>query len=141
MVPEINWWAVLAATASSMAVGSIWYARKVFGIRWMRLAKIDENAPGEGAAPAIIVTLFVSFVTAAVLAGSAALAQNFYHGNFLVNCLVTGVFLWAGFTASRMITHDVFEGRPANLTILNLAHELVTVLVMAVVIGLFGISG
>ncbi|TAL41587.1 MAG: DUF1761 domain-containing protein [Salinibacterium sp.] len=140
MVPEINWWAVLAATASSMVVGSVWYARKVFGTRWMRLAKIDENAPSEGAVAAIIVTLFVSFITAAVLAGSAALAQNFYHGNFLVNCLVTAVVLWAGFSASRIITHDVFEGRPANLTILNLAHELVTVLVMALVIGLFGIS-
>jgi hypothetical protein len=139
MVPEINWLAVLVATASSMLVGAVWYARKVFGQRWMRLANIDEAATQQGAAIAIVITILVSFVTASVLAGSAALAQNFYHGNFLVNCLVTGTFLWAGFTASRLITHDLFERRPANLTILNLAHELVTILVMALVIGLFGI--
>ena len=31
MVPEINYWAVLLATASSMVVGSIWYTPK--GVR------------------------------------------------------------------------------------------------------------
>ncbi|MCU1422915.1 MAG: hypothetical protein JWN36_2566 [Microbacteriaceae bacterium] len=139
MVPEINWLAVVLATVSSMVVGSVWYMRKVFGARWIRLAKVDESTMGNGAA-AIIVTVVVSFITAAVLAGSAAIAQNFYHGNFLLNCVVTGVILWAGFTAARFITHDVFERRPANLTILNLAHELVTILVMALVIGAFGIS-
>ena len=43
----------------------------------------------------------------------------------------------AGFTASRFITHDAFEGRPAALTVMNIAHELVTVLVMAVIIGVW----
>lgn len=140
MVPEINWLAVVLATASSMVVGAIWYARKVFGNRWIRLAKVDEATIGQGAVGSIIVTILVSFITAAVLAGSAAIAQNFYHGNFLLNCLVTGVILWAGFTAARFITHDAFERRPANLTTLNLAHELVTILVMALIIGAFGIS-
>jgi len=40
MVPEINYWAVLLATASSMVVGSIWYAPKVFGTRWSKLANV-----------------------------------------------------------------------------------------------------
>lgn len=35
----------------------------------------------------------------------------------------------------------MFEGRPAGLTVLNSAHELVTFVVMALVIGLFSISG
>ncbi|MET1156149.1 MAG: DUF1761 domain-containing protein, partial [Arthrobacter sp.] len=46
----------------------------------------------------------------------------------------------AGFTAARFVTHDAFEGRPAGLTVLNIVHELVTFLVMALIIGLFGIS-
>lgn len=82
----------------------------------------------------------MSFITASVLAGAAAIAQNFYGGNFLVNTLVTAVILWAGFTAARVITHDAFERRPAALTTLTIAHELVTVIVMALIIGLFGIS-
>lgn len=139
MVPEINWLAVVLATISSMIVGAIWYAKPVFGKRWMRLAKIDEGTMGNGV-PQIIVTIIVSFITAAVLAGAAAIAQNFYGGSFLVNTLVTAVILWAGFTAARVITHDAFERRPAALTVLTIAHELVTILVMALIIGLFGIS-
>jgi hypothetical protein len=139
MVPEINWLAVALATVSSMIVGSVWYARKVFGTRWMRLAKIDEATMGNGVG-AIIATIIVSFITASVLAGSAAIAQNFYGGNFLLNTVITGVILWAGFTAARFVTHDAFERRPSGLTTLTLAHELVTIVIMALIIGAFGIS-
>jgi hypothetical protein len=122
-----------------MIVGSVWYARKVFGTRWMRLAKIDEASMGNGVG-AIIATVIVSFITASVLAGSAAIAQHFYGGNFLANTVITGVILWAGFTAARVITHDAFERRPSALTTLTLAHELVTIVIMALIIGAFGIS-
>lgn len=140
MVPEINIWAVLLATASSLAVGTIWYARRVFGERWIRLADVtDEHLSSRSPYP-IVATVIVSFVTALVLAGSAAIAQAFYGGPFLFNTVITAVILWAGFTAARLITHDAFEGRPKALTLLTMSHELVTVLVMALIIGAFGIS-
>jgi hypothetical protein len=140
MIPEINIWAVLLATLSSMVVGSVWYTPKVFGNYWMRVAKVTPSGDAKDAVKPILITLVVSFVSALVLAGSAAISQHFYGGNFLVNTLVTAVILWAGFTAARFITHDAFEGRPAGLTALNCAHELVTLTVMALIIGLFGIS-
>jgi fatty acid desaturase len=140
MVPEINIWAVLLATVSSMVVGSIWYTRAVFGRYWMKAVGHTEESMKGGGTGAIIVTVIVSFITASVLAGAAAIAQNFYGGNFLANTLLTGIILWAGFTAARMVTHDAFDRRPAGLTVLNLAHELVTILFMALIIGLFGIS-
>jgi hypothetical protein len=140
MIPEINIWAVLLATLSSMVVGSIWYTPKVFGNYWMRVGKVTPGSDSKDAVKPILITLLASFVTAVVLAGAAALSQHFYGGNFLANSLITAVILWAGFTASRFITHDAFEGRPAGLTLLNCVHELVTLLVMALIIGLFGIS-
>ena len=54
-----------------------------------------------------------------------------------LSATVTAVALWAGFTAARFITHDAFEGRPTNLTVMNIAHELVTVVVMAIIIGVW----
>ncbi|MWB99000.1 DUF1761 domain-containing protein [Agromyces seonyuensis] len=140
MVPEINYWAVLVATVSTMIVGSVWYTPKVFGTRWMQLAKVDPDAQGSAVGP-IVVTVLVSFVSAWVLAGAAYIAWSFYSGSFFWNALFTGVILWAGFTAARFITHDAFEGRPANLTILNIAHELVTVIVMALIIGVWPPAG
>jgi hypothetical protein len=141
MVPEINYWAVLLATLSSMLVGSIWYAPKVFGTRWAALAKVDMDRPGASAVGPIVVTVLVSFVTAWVLAGATSIAWHFYGGGFLVGALFTAGTLWAGFTAARFITHDAFEGRPAALTTMNIAHELVTVVVMALIIGAWPPAG
>ncbi len=139
MIPEINYWAVLLATLSTMVVGSIWYTPKVFGNYWMRVAKVEPD--GKSAVGAIIATLLVSFVSSWVLAGATVIAWHFYGGSFLVNALVTALILWAGFTAARFITHDAFERRPAGLTTLNIAHELVTFVVMAVIIGVWPPAG
>ena len=136
MVPEINYWAVILATLSSMLVGSVWYTPKVFGNYWMREAGITPSGDAKDAIRPIAITLVVSFVTAWVLAGASFISFEFYGGSFLVNALVTAVILWAGFTAARFITHDAFDGRTRGLTILNCAHELVTVLLMALIIGL-----
>lgn len=140
MVPEINYWAVLLATLSSMVVGSIWYSMKVFGRRWAQLAKVDMDRGGSAVIP-ILVTLIVSFLTAWILAGSTYLAWEFYGGGYLLAALGTGVILWAGFTAARFITHDAFEGRPTSLTVLNIAHELVTIVIMAIIIGVWPPAG
>lgn len=136
-IPAINYIAVLLAAVSSMIVGAIWYAKPVFGRTWMRLSNItDEDMKKNPVAP-LVITFLVSILTALVLAGATTLAHAFYEGNFLVDALLTAAILWIGFTAARMLTHDLFDRRPANLTVLNMAHELVTVLVMAVIIGVW----
>lgn len=141
MVPEINYWAVVLATLSSMVVGSIWYTPKVFGDRWMRLAKVTPDRKGSSAIVPIVVTVLVSFITAWVLAGATAISWHFYGGEYWWNAIVTAVVLWAGFTAARFITHDAFEGRPSSLTVLNIGHELLLMLIMAVIIGVWPPAG
>lgn len=141
MVPEINYWAVLLAMLSSMVVGSIWYTPKVFGTRWARLANVDMTGSARSAVWPIVTTVLVSFITAWVLAGASAIAWHFYDGSFFWGTIVTAVLLWAGFTAARFITHDAFEGRPTALTTLNIGHELVTLVIMAVIIGVWPPAG
>ncbi|MBF0671851.1 MAG: DUF1761 domain-containing protein [Salinibacterium sp.] len=138
MVPEINWLAVIVATVATIAVGSTWYTPKVFGTIWAKDARVRPH--DNGWVP-IIVGVVTGFVTSWVLAGSAAIAHHFYGGSFLGNSLVTSIILWAGLTAARVITHDSFENRPRRLTLLTIGHELVTFLAIALIIGLFGISG
>lgn len=143
LVPEINYWAVLLATLSTMVVGSVWYAPPVFGKRWAQLAGVDMNREMTAlqAWLPIIVTVFVSFITAWVLAGAVTIAWHFYGGSFFWGSIVTSVVLWAGLTAARFITHDQFERRPSSLTLMNIAHELVTFLVMAIIIGVWPPAG
>jgi hypothetical protein len=113
-----------------MAVGAVWYTPRVFGNAWMRLAKVEPS--GSLVAP-LVVTLVVSFLSAWVLAGAAYIAWQFYGGSFLWGAVATALFLWVGFTAARFVTHDAFEGRPVPLTAMNVAHELVTFLVIIAV--------
>ena len=72
-----------------------------------------------------------------MLALATQVAWESLGGNYLVMAITTGLMLWAGFTAARFITHDAFEGRPTALTTLNIAHELVTVVIMGVLIGVW----
>jgi uncharacterized protein DUF1761 len=137
MIPAINYWAVILATLSSMVVGSIWYTPKVFGNYWMKKAGITPSGKASDAFGPILTTVLVSFVTAWVLAGASYISWDFYGGGFLWAAVVTGIVLWAGFTAARFITHDAFDNRPSGLTVLNIAHELVTIVVMAVIIGVW----
>lgn len=138
MTPDINYWAVIVATLSSMVVGSIWYTPRVFGKYWMRVTGVDPSTgKASDAVVPIVVTLLVSFITAWVLAGAAFISQDFYGGSFLGNSVITALVLWAGFTAARFVTHDAFDKRPSGLTILNISHELVTIVIMALIIGVW----
>jgi hypothetical protein len=136
---EVNYLAVVLAMLSSMVVGSIWYARPVFGNTWIKLAKINMNKKGPSVWVPIAVTAVVSLLTAYVLAHVAFLSHEFFDNSFLQDSLSTAFWLWLGLTAARFVTHDAFEGRPWKLTLLNCAHELVTILLMGLIIGLFGV--
>lgn len=135
---EINIWAVALAMVSSMVIGSIWYAKPVFGGVWMKWAKVNPTKRSNAMMP-IITTAAVSLVTAYVLAHVTYLSNQFFDDSFLQDALTTAFWMWLGFTAARMLTHDLFEGRPVKLTLLNITHEFVTIMVMGLVIGVMGL--
>lgn len=138
---QINLWAVVLATVASMVIGFIWYMPSVFGNVWMKLTKLDPKemkARGSAAGP-IVTTIIVSLITAYVLAHMAYLSHHFFNNSFFQDSVTTAFWAWLGFTVARFVTHDVFEGRPVKLTVLNSAHELVTIIAMGAVIGWMGV--
>lgn len=136
-VPEINYLAVAGAVVASMVVGFVYYHPKVMGSRWMRAIGHDEESISSGAGSWVYgVVVVASFVTAWVLAGATWLSYEFHGGSFLVNALVTAVILWLGLTAARVVVHDGFDPRGFRVTPYTLLNGLVTVLAMALVIGL-----
>ena len=134
---QVNMWAVLLAAVTSMVVGSLWYSRSVFGDVWGKLAKVDmSKKPAPGQMVWLLGSTFVaSLVTAYVLAHVAYLSNQFFENSFMSAALQTAFWLWLGFTAARVYTHDAYEGRRKKLTLLTVSHELVTFLAMALVIG------
>jgi FtsH-binding integral membrane protein len=134
---EINYLAVFLAGLSSMVVGAIWYAKPVMGNTWQKLVGLKDEDLQKGMAKAMILTLLASMVTAYVLAHVAFLSNKFFGHSFMQDAVMTAFWLWLGFTAARMLTHDLFERRPTKLTMMALTYELITILVMGVIIGMF----
>ena len=132
---QINYLGVLLAAVSSMVVGSIWYMPTVFGNKWSKLSKVDLKKMGANPAKTYGLTFVASLITAFVLAHISFIANSFYHNSFIYDAVMTAFWMWLGFTATRILVHDLFENRPSNLTFLNVAHELVTLVVMALVLG------
>ena len=135
---ELNWIAIILAALSTMVVGSLWYG-PLFGKVWAKLAKVNVNRNMSGVeAASLYMTAFLgSLITAIVLAMAAYVSYDFFGGSYLWNAVTITVLLWLGFTAARIHMHDSFETRPKKLTSLTLSHELVTLLIMAVIIGVW----
>lgn len=140
---SVNYLAVLLAAASSMVVGSIWYAQGVFGKTWAKLAKVNMNKKVSGSEMTRLLglTFLASLVTAYILAHVAFLSNEFFRNDFIQDALTTAFWLWLGLTAARIYTHDLFEGRPGKLTLLSAGNELTTLLVMGLIIGAMGHPG
>lgn len=122
-----------------MAVGAVWYSPAGFFNQWSRLAHIKHDpSKMTGKQMAWLYgSVFVASLTLAyVLAHVSFLSNQFFKHTMLQDALTTAFWLWLGFTAARIYVHDAFEGRRKKLTLVNSAHELLTVLIMAVIIGL-----
>lgn len=133
---EVNYLAVLLAALSSMVVGSVWYAPSVFGNTWMKLAHIERKKQMSTSDKLMFVWVFLlSLLTAYVLAHVTFLANRFFGNSFLQDALSTAFWVWLGFVVTRILTHSMFERKPAKLNLLALGNELVTIMVMGLIIG------
>jgi uncharacterized membrane protein len=140
MEVEINWIAVGLATLSSMVVGSIWYAKPVFGALWMRLAKLDEKKM-EAAKdmPRIMsIALVMSFLAAFVIAHVSDISKEFFEVPALSAALLSALWLWLGISVTTVVVHDIFERRPVKLSLLTIGNQFFTLMAMGLIIGLFG---
>lgn len=137
---EVNFWAVLVATVASFIVGMIWYAPGVFGEKWRKLIKMDKKVMDKGPAPsAWVLTVLGAFLQAYVLACVTFLMANYFDGNsWMQSALMSGLWMWLGFQLSMILTHDSFEQRPLNLSVLTAGNQLATLTAMALAIGWIG---
>ena len=137
MQVEIRITAVLLAMIASMVIGGIWYDRHVFGSVWARLAglDIDRKVTSREMMKLLTLQMLASLVTAYVLAHFVWYTHAFNKGSWMADALQCAFWAWLGFTACRLLMHDIFEGRRKKLTLLNAAFELVALLAMGAIIG------
>ena len=135
----VNWLAVVLAAAAAWILGSLWYAKPVFGAMWMKLAKVESNKKTMRPLPVALVIAFGAWLLAAlVVAHIAALANAFYDVDALSTALNTAFWLWVGISLTTIVLHDTFEGRHWKVSFINSSYQFFGLLVVGLIIGLFG---
>lgn len=135
MSVAINLWAVLLAGVSSMVIGTLYYAKPVYGKEWMKLAKIDEKKL-EKTMPRVMPLVFLAaLLTAYVVAYLTFLYHQFFLGSWLGAGVMAAMILWLGGSATTLFVHNSLDQRPSRLTIISIANRLVSILAMGLIIG------
>ena len=133
----INYIVVLIAAIASMIVGALWYSPLLFGNLWAKLSNFSksdmEKAKKKGMGSSYFMAFIGSLVTAFVLAAFINLAG----AESLRVALEIAFWLWLGFIATTTLSSVLWEGKPVKLYMLNNAHNLVSILIMAAIIASF----
>ena len=137
---QVSFWGVIIAALSSLFVGALWYSPLLFVKPWTKLARIDtKKTGGPSVWQPIAISFVVSLVMAYVLAHVSFLSFRFFGISFFQSAVTTAFWMWLGFSVTRVISHDGFEGRPFQLTLITIGNEFVTYMLMGLIIGLIGI--
>jgi hypothetical protein len=129
--PEaINWLAVLLAAVAHQAIGFLWYG-PLFGRLWMERRGLSREQVAAGGGGAIAVATVASLVMSAAFALLLTIPPNVS----VVNGVVWGLVLGAGFVATTTIINGVFEARDRTVIVLYAAYEIVALMVMGAILG------
>ena len=129
---ELNYLAILAATAASFVLGGLWYSPVLFGKIWMVETGITEESAQQRNMVkvfglAILATLIVAFNLAAFLGPEASLTSGAFYG-FLAG---------AGWVAMAFAINDLFEGRTLRLFAINAGYHTLSFTLMGAIIGVW----
>ena len=134
---SISWLAVVAAIVVGMAVAWGWYSDwGLVGGVWRELTGVTkEDSVSAGKRPFLVLVASI-VVTALALAAASSIASGFFDTDAFWVALTVGLVAWLGFSLSTLAQHNGFEQKPARLTVINSAYQLVLFLGMAIPIGL-----
>lgn len=125
-----NWLGIVLATVAAMVIGSLWYSKLLFGNQWQKLVGLKDSDMKKGMAKGMIIMLVMAFVSAYVLKRFIVIAAPASY----MEALKVALWIWLGFVVTYVVGGGVFEKRPPKLMAINLANQLVTLLVMAAIL-------
>lgn len=135
---HINWFAVLIAVLASMVLAKTWFTPKTFGNPWRRytgITPVDSKKAGKGP---ILLTLLANIVTVIVLAALINICSIFFQNDSMPFAGLIGFIAWLAFSVTTLATHNAFEQKPKNLTLINNGYQLALFLIISLVIGGLG---
>ena len=135
-VGSLNWWAIIVATLATLPVGYVWYDMKIgFGKPWAKLNKltIDPAKASDNMASIFASMLAATLVTAFLMA--CLMRATGVEG--LADTLIFGLLFGLVLRGGAHFVHNGFTQRPVKLTIIDVGHDVVSLTVIALVLGLW----
>ena len=130
----LNWWAVVVATVVAMFVGSVWYARGVFGKPWLKAIGLSEKKMQSAsmAQPMVfmVVATFVTAVAMGVLVQVLDLTTAWQGATF-------GILVAVTLLGTNKVMQSQFEQRPLSYNVITTAADVVTLALMAAILAVW----
>lgn len=130
--------AVLAAGILPMLIGSLWYG-PLFGKMWMNLIGKTEEEIRADMKPVkmYVVTFIMALIMAYVLAHVLQAFADAYEIDGLVAGLQGAFWMWLGLVLTVGYQAVAFEDKSLRLFIINMAYNLVTIMAMGALLGVW----
>lgn len=129
---DVNWLAIIIAAIVKFGIGAVWFTA-IFGKRWRELMKVPEGASQQGLAQAMIVQIIGDLIMAYILARFIL----HYASPGIGGGLLIGFMAWLGFVATILVGSIFYEKKPGELVAINGGYQLVGILAMGAIIGLW----
>jgi uncharacterized membrane protein YdcZ (DUF606 family) len=129
MLSTINPWAVLAAAFVHMATGLIWFNSNLFGRQWSELTKQELKPAREW--------LLVGLIGHVLIASVLALVVRLAHATTMLDGIIVGMLMWAGFVVTLEIGELIWEKIPFRLFAIRIGNHLVALSLAGAVLSVW----
>jgi hypothetical protein len=131
---NIHYVPVIVAAVIGVGVGFVWYAPWAFGKRFIASIPNAETREKKAMAPIFTMTAIMTLITAFVL---AALFNSLVVTS-IWGILLTALLVWLGFSVPLKLYDYLFGADKLAYFWIAIGYELVTIIVMSLIIGIFG---
>ena len=133
-VAFFNIWAILVCIIINMVLGALWYSPLLFGNIWLKLVnKKAEDISKEESKKA----MSFAFIPAVINSVLLALILGFINAQNLLDAIIIGSILSAGFVGMSSVNLILFEDRKPGLALLNTGYAFAGFVVSAIILTLW----
>ncbi|MCA0756538.1 DUF1761 domain-containing protein [Paenibacillus sp. N4] len=127
---EVNYWAVLLATVSTMLLGFLWYSPVLLGNAWMKQRGLKKEDISGGGSATYILTALTALGGSFLLALLLTLGDGATMGGGLLVGLLVGISI-----ALKIGMNYLFEGQKLGLYFITIGYHIVSYAAAGLIIG------
>jgi hypothetical protein len=129
---DLNWAAIIVAALVPMVLGALWYSPALFAEPWMRaVGRSKEELTGAQ------LGYVISAVGALLMSYTLARIVRWAEVDDLWNGALVGLLAWVGLVATVLAATTYFGGRPRALWVINAGYQLVALVLVGGIHGVW----